>query len=647
MPEAHYIEIDEEIISVVSRLRNSKTVENIFILPKRSLILQSIINLKLLKREAEKLGKAVSIMTQDEQGMRLAEKAGLTVQEYQDTKLRQHRAEAPTRFTVRHGESIPMPEPIKSPDGLRRSSEIGSSDFSGMPQRTSSLFESAESSVSTQQPEGSELPMKNLRIRNASPPTLTTLNSKRTVSRVPSTPPPIVRPTVPVPGRAPSPEPRRESHLQQEQKEKVRRLFEGQVSKIHPAERKNNPLPPVSREMVTAPPVKQVTVKGSGRWFWWSGAGIVLIATMVTGYFFLRPEAIIALEPQTASQTVKLSLVGMVSQEGTSTIPVRYVEQEKTIRLTRDATGNASGNGTKSGGTITIINSFSEAVQSLVATTRFELPDGRVYRLVEGVTVPGVKLENGTTIPGKVDARVIADSAGTKYNISSGTFTIPGFKGSPKFEKIQAEAKGPFVGGREGTTSTTKSVSEADLEKAKSAATEEAKRLVMDEWAGMLKAGEAVLAPSINMSLIGIPNAPIAGTATDTSFEYEARLLAKGFIINEAAVKSIIDQQSTETGGIALRPFRYAVNYGTILANFESKRVDLTVESKVLFRAPLNAETLKQGLLGQDEDGIRKYLSDHPEIKRLQVEFKPKVFIATIPDDPKRVTLNILEVEGE
>jgi hypothetical protein len=163
----------------------------------------------------------------------------------------------------------------------------------------------------------------------------------------------------------------------------------------------------------------------------------------------------------------------------------------------------------------------------------------------------------------------------------------------------------------------------------------------------MLKAGEAVLAPSINVSLIGVPNVPVAGAAADASFEYEARLLAKGFIINESAVKSIIDQQSTETGGIALRPFRYVVNYGTILANFESKRVDLTVESKVLFRAPLNVETLKQGLLGQDEDGIRKYLSDHPEIKRLQVEFKPKVFIATIPDDPKRVTLNILEAESE
>ena len=57
MPQTFYIENDEEIISVIGRLRRSSDGENYFIFPKRSLVLQSIINLKLLQREAEKLGK--------------------------------------------------------------------------------------------------------------------------------------------------------------------------------------------------------------------------------------------------------------------------------------------------------------------------------------------------------------------------------------------------------------------------------------------------------------------------------------------------------------------------------------------------------------------------------------------------------------
>lgn len=55
MRETHYIDIDEEIISAVGRLRRSSQLENIFIFPKRALILQSIVNLRLLEREAKKI----------------------------------------------------------------------------------------------------------------------------------------------------------------------------------------------------------------------------------------------------------------------------------------------------------------------------------------------------------------------------------------------------------------------------------------------------------------------------------------------------------------------------------------------------------------------------------------------------------------
>ncbi|QQR79122.1 MAG: hypothetical protein IPJ68_02515 [Candidatus Moraniibacteriota bacterium] len=642
MPETHYIEIDEEIISAVSRLRKSGDRENIFVLPKRALILQSIINLKLLGREAEKLGKTVIIMTQDEQGMRLAEKAGLRVQEYQDAALRQHRSEASARFTVRHGESIPMPEPAETREGLRRSSEIGSANFYGAAtQIATAPPRRAEPSVNTlpERPIVSEPRRQALRVRNASPPVLTALNSLQQTVKRPVTP--TVEPK-PSPVAIPTDQDRVE-RAESEKKERLRRLFEGRVAGVSTVM-----TPP--RQMVSATPTSSVarpTESKGVRKLWLTViGGAVLIGAVFAGYFFLRPEAIIAVEPQTATQTVKLSLFGTIDG-GSSAIPVRYVEEEKTVRLAREATGQDTGAGAKAGGTITITNTFSEVSQSLVATTRFELPDGRLYRLVGGVTVPGTKSEDGKTVPGKIEARVVADSAGTKYNISSGTFSIPGFKGSPKFEKITAEVKGAFTGGSDGVATAARSVSETDLESAKAAAAEQAKQTVFEGVASTLKSGESVLEPSFQTSLIGTPTAPATGSAAGEAFDYEARFQVKGFIIMESAVKNIIDRETTESGGVVLRPYQYDVNYGTVLPNFESKRVDLTVESKVLFRAPLEAATIKQGLLGLNESGIRTYLADHPEIKRLQVEFKPKVFIATIPDDAERVVVHLMEADNE
>jgi len=84
MPQTFYIESDEEIISVIGRLRKSSAEENIFVFPKRALVLQSIINLRLFQREAEKLGKKITVISQDEVGRMLAEKAGIETGNYSE-----------------------------------------------------------------------------------------------------------------------------------------------------------------------------------------------------------------------------------------------------------------------------------------------------------------------------------------------------------------------------------------------------------------------------------------------------------------------------------------------------------------------------------------------------------------------------------
>ncbi len=616
MPETHYIESDEEIISAVGRLRRSSEAENIFVFPKRALILQSIINLKLLGREADKLGKKVIVMSQDEQGMRLAEKSGLRVQEYQDAVLRENRPEMAARFTVKHGESIPMPEK-EEPVGLRRSDEIGSSSFYA-----------AQTTLIPQEgiitPPTPPLP---LRVRNASPIVQTALNSKRPTQQ----------------SRAVA-QSERPTAVPDARKEKLRRLFESKGMPNRPT------MAPATAPQTVAvsAPARVNEAHSVGRPGLWLGVGASLLAASVlAGYFFLRPEAVISIEPQTAVQSVKLSLVGTAdAATGAVNVPARYVEAEKTIRFSQEATGKDSGNRAKASGLITILNEYSDAAQSLVATTRFETSDGKLYRLVEGLTVPGTKTVDGKSVPGTIDARVVADSAGTSFNIGSGTFMIPGFKGGPKYEKITARVKTPLTGGSDGDSDQPSSVSANDIERAKTAAEDEAKKSVMADFAQGLEAGEAVLEPSFQTSLVGTPVAPAVGTAA-TQFDYEARFQVKGFIISETAIRGILDKETVESGGVLLRPAEYVIDYGAVLSNFEAKRVDLTVESKVLFRSALNEAGLKSELLGLNEDGIRNFLSSHPEIKRLQVEFKPKIFIATIPDDPERVTVRIISSEDE
>lgn len=115
----------------------------------------------------------------------------------------------------------------------------------------------------------------------------------------------------------------------------------------------------------------------------------------------------------------------------------------------------------KASGTIVISNTYNDKPQRLINNTRFMSPDGKVYRIDASVVVPGIRTVGGKQAPGQVEATVYADTVGAEYNNdSTGTvFTVPGFKGDPRYDKIFAESKTELVGGFSGKM---KVVSDAD-----------------------------------------------------------------------------------------------------------------------------------------------------------------------------------------
>ena len=87
MHQTLYIDIDEEITSVVERLKKAQASEVVIVVPKRALLIQSIVNLRLLKKEADSFGLQLMIVTQDKLGKLLVEKAGILVQQKLDDAL--------------------------------------------------------------------------------------------------------------------------------------------------------------------------------------------------------------------------------------------------------------------------------------------------------------------------------------------------------------------------------------------------------------------------------------------------------------------------------------------------------------------------------------------------------------------------------
>ena len=79
MDDFIYLELDEEITSVIDRLRESKGNRIGIVVPRGAMVLQSVVNLKLIQREAKKAKKFVGIITVDKVGRSLASQIGLPV----------------------------------------------------------------------------------------------------------------------------------------------------------------------------------------------------------------------------------------------------------------------------------------------------------------------------------------------------------------------------------------------------------------------------------------------------------------------------------------------------------------------------------------------------------------------------------------
>ncbi|MBL4694449.1 hypothetical protein JKY72_03715 [Candidatus Gracilibacteria bacterium] len=74
-----YIEIDDEVTTVYDKIKKLSTKNIYIVLPHRAILFQSIINLKILKRKADKAGKKIYFVTNDSNGVYLAQQVGITV----------------------------------------------------------------------------------------------------------------------------------------------------------------------------------------------------------------------------------------------------------------------------------------------------------------------------------------------------------------------------------------------------------------------------------------------------------------------------------------------------------------------------------------------------------------------------------------
>jgi len=150
-----------------------------------------------------------------------------------------------------------------------------------------------------------------------------------------------------------------------------------------------------------------------------------------------------------------------LNSETVSLSDVNYLIATTTVSTSTVVTANGVTTASKyASGQIVIYNAFSSTAQKLANNTRFETPEGLIFRLQGAVTVPGMTTSGGKTTPGSVTATIMADQPGSSYAVGLKDFNLTAYKGLPQYTKIYARSKTELA---LGGGSTSANISNAEL----------------------------------------------------------------------------------------------------------------------------------------------------------------------------------------
>ena len=318
------------------------------------------------------------------------------------------------------------------------------------------------------------------------------------------------------------------------------------------------------------------------------------------------------------------------------TIPAQQLTASKTIRKEFPATGMEDVS-ERARGKIKIYNQFSSLPQMLVKNTRFVTDTGALFRLSQGASVPGAKIADGKIVPQFIEAELIADGAGEKFNASGEIkLRIPGLAGSPKYDGFFAVAPEGFSGGASGTARVA---SPDDVARAQESVTKELFAFLEEEMRAKIPP-ELIYKDTfrdIQVSRLDGPQAHTPGEKFFVGATAAGRVLA----FRESDVIAILKDFAVGSDGArALVDGSAALEYRVRNIDFDLGRADVLIRGSVKTSAVLPENELAALVAGKKEGSIADLLKHRADIGSFRLSFFPP-WRSSAPDDPSKVRLII------
>jgi len=545
MGKAIYLDLDEEITSIIDRVKKSQEDRIVFIVPSGALVFQSLVNLRLLKKISDELQKKIVLVTNDKIGKSLAVQLGFEVSaDQKNYEIERQKEELPQASAVVSEAIMAEPEFSMAELVAKKQMPFGENN-------KDEKVEGREFSV------GREGRRKHSLFRKLS-------FLKKRISAISS---------------------KDKTSFLQKPKGKVLKMFAG--------------------------------VGGL--------AGIVALFVL----FLVLPAAHITIRLQTSAFSYKTQLVvstrAEVSDEDQKIIIGRLYEQTKTESVSVKTTGKKN-LGEYARGTITVINKTS-TTQSLMASTQFSAPDGKIFRSDSYVVVNGNSSSN---------VSVTASEAGEGYNIGPAHFII--IKLHPSvYDYIYGESTSAFSGG---TDRIVPYVTEEDYNSAKQKAADTVASLAKKQLTDKIP-NDKVFPPEAFASEILEASVAqeIGAEVSEMTVSISAKVSVIAYVredyerVANLQLSALLSSETKIVAANLLKAKKTVLDF-----DVKNGKYTLVTEGEATISRTFDEDKLKSNIIGKTTREAESYLTSQALVDDVRIEYWP-FWVSRMPIQDTRIYL--------
>ncbi len=406
-----YLAPDDEITDVVEKLRLSEDRAVTLIVPKGASLLQSLINVRLLKRKADELNKVLGVVTTDQVSKHIADQCGVVVY-----------------HNLSEVSSVPESELDK------KKTQMVKKDFDGSAAKVSSVKQhgedvASEPKVSHYQEQKNDHKDSDEDLGGPNPSDLIEND-----------------------GSVPAVEIAESSSGEPSSSEDI--IIGKEETDVDDEEDRPRHVD-IRRHLP--------------KWFIASVIALLIVLLVAGGagaVYFPRVNLVLHVPTQSIKKQITITIDPNATSVSGTTVPGVI----RTLNVSDTGSANTTGTkqvGNKATGTITISDTWSSDPFTLnQGSVLTEVESGLTFVTQQTVVDNGAKgVSGGQPVPGTVDVSVVASQPGAQYNLSSGkNFVIQGLTGNEARTIVGSNANS-MTGG---TTQTVNVVEQADIDQAKS-----------------------------------------------------------------------------------------------------------------------------------------------------------------------------------